>query len=68
MNSQKCKFMILQTDLTIGSTNVIGIMNEVHYIETNLTWTFNQFHHMLWAISWFRAHVHNFPILIPWTL
>ena len=41
MNSQNCKlnFMILQTNLGIGSTNFVGIANQVYYIDNR--WNLN---------------------------
>ena len=42
MNSQKCKlnFMILQINLAIGSTNYIGIMNQVHFVDNQFNFHF----------------------------
>jgi hypothetical protein len=42
MNSHKCKlnFMILQTNLAIGSTNFIGIMNPIHYVDNQFNSNF----------------------------
>jgi hypothetical protein len=39
MNLWKCKlnFMILQTNLVIGSTNFFGIMNLVYYIDNQFS-------------------------------
>ena len=33
-------FMILQTNLAIGSTNFIGIMNQVYYIDNQFSLNF----------------------------
>ena len=43
MNPHKCKlnFMILQTNLTIGSTNFIGITNQVHCIDNQFNFNFH---------------------------
>jgi len=40
--SQKCKlnFMILQTNLVVGSINFIGMMNQVHYIDNQFNLNF----------------------------
>ena len=42
MDSQKCKlrFIILQINLVLGSTNFIGIMNQVHYIDNQINFNF----------------------------
>ena len=42
MSLQKCKlnFMILQTNLAVGSTNFVGIMNQVHYVDNQLSLIF----------------------------
>ena len=42
MNSQKCKlnFVILHINLAIGSSNFIGIMNQIHYIDNQLNLNF----------------------------
>ena len=44
VNSQKCKFnfMILQTNSAIVSTNFIGIMIQVHYIDNQFNLNFQQ--------------------------
>ena len=38
MNSHKCilNFMLLQTNLAIGDTNFIAIMNQVHYVDNQV--------------------------------
>jgi hypothetical protein len=60
MNLEKCElnFMISQTNLAIGSTIFIGIVDWVHYID-------HQFYYMLWT-SWFSTHIHNFTKSISW--
>jgi hypothetical protein len=42
VNLWKCKlnFMILQTNLAIGSTNYIGILNQVHFIDNQFNSNF----------------------------
>ena len=49
MNAHKCQLnlMILQTNLAIGSTDVIGIMNQVHYSLT-LIMSHHTFHQKEW--------------------
>ena len=41
-NQHKCRFnfMILQTNLAIGSTNFVGIMNQVHNIDNQCSFNF----------------------------
>ena len=68
MNSQKCKLnvTILQTNLEIGSTYIIGIMNQVQYRDNQLNLNFNILYYMLWTISWFGTRTHNFTKFISW--
>ena len=58
------QFHDLQTILAIGSTNFIGIANQIHYIDDQFSLNFNQFHYMLWitccVTSWFGTHIYNF--------
>ena len=63
MNSQKCKLnsKLLQTNSTIGSTNYIGIMSQVHYIDNQFNWTFNKFHYM-WSSS--ALHLSHLPFFV----
>ena len=67
MNWHKCKlnFIILQTNLAIGSANFIGIMNWVHYIDSQFNFNFQ----LIWLhvvnnfMMWYpysRLHIINF--------
>ena len=58
-NSQKCKlnFMILQTNLAIGSSNFIGIIRQAHYED-------NRFNLNFQPIS---MYVSNFIIWYPYS-
>jgi hypothetical protein len=57
-NKTQLNFMILQTNLAIGSTNFMGIMNQVHYMENQYNLKFQPISLMLWT---------NFMIWYPYS-
>jgi len=67
MDSQKCElnFMILHTNSAIGSTNFIGIVNHVHYIDNQFNLNFQPIsphvvdNFMLWC-PYSQLHKINF--------
>ena len=61
MNSYKCKlnFKILQINLAIGSTNIIGFINLIHYIDNNFTTCCEQFHELVPMCATLQNQIHE---------
>ena len=61
-------FMILQTNLVIGSTNLIGIINQVHYMDNQFNLNFQPislyvvYNFVIWT------HIYNFTKSISWSV